>query len=262
MIIQEGLLMWKVIADLHTHSRYSGGTGSVADNAKMAEERGLEILGMAEHGPANWGHGTTTSLADFDRLIEECRSVTRDYSKLKVLAGTEADIISYQGDLDIPKSLQKKLDQVLAGFHVTVKPKDFKEGVRFASDWVLAKLGPELRLRARNANTKAIVEAVYRNHIDCITHPGLGISIDTYELARACASRETALEINAKHGVKSIAFVQAAAGEGARFMIGSDAHEPGMVGRLEAGVQAAQQAGLRVEQVLNVREIPDTKRTR
>jgi putative hydrolase len=108
---------------------------------------------------------------------------------------------------------------------------------------------------ARNENTKAVVEAVYRNSIDIITHPGLHISIDTPELARACVKTDTALEINVKHGVKSIAFIKAAAHEGVKFAIGSDAHRPDRVGRLEAGVKAAETAGLKPDQIINIKVI-------
>ena len=232
--------MWRVVADYHTHTQYSHGKGTIRDNARAAQAQGLKVLGIADHGPANWGHGRPTCLADFDAIIAGARAVSAEFSGLRVLAGTEADIINYQGELDIPQELQRRLDQVLAGFHVTVFPKRLREGVRFASHWVLAKMSPNWRLRARAENTKAVVEAVYRNRINIITHPGLNISIDTPELARACVKRNTALEINTRHGIKSIAFIQAAAREGVRFVIGSDAHAPAEVGRLEAGVRAAQ----------------------
>ena len=149
--------------------------------------------------------------------------------------------------------LQRKLDQVLAGFHVAIHPKSLWDGVKFLAHWTLGKINKQVKMKARNENTKAVVAAVYNNEIDIITHPGLNISIDTPELARACVKMNTALEINAKHGVKSIEFIQAAARQGVKFAIGSDAHQPKEVGRLEAGVKAARLAGLNPEQIINVR---------
>jgi putative hydrolase len=245
--------MWRVFADYHTHTKYSHGTGTILDNARAAKEHGLEILGIADHGPANWGHIGSTDLAVFEKIIAETKKVQQEFSGLTILAGTEANIISYEGDLDIPLNLQKKLDQVLAGFHVTIRPKTVRDGVRFITQWVLARLSPMQKQRARTDNTKAVVAAVYRNNIDIITHPGLNISIDTPELARACVKNDTALEINTLHGVKSIAFIQTAAREGAKFAIGSDAHQPERVGQLAIGVYAAQQAGLKPEQVINIK---------
>jgi putative hydrolase len=246
--------MWRVFADYHTHTKYSHGTGTILDNAREAKRRGLEILGISDHGPANWGHMGTTNLAVFDRIMLETKRVEQEINGLTILAGCEANIISFQGDLDVPATLQRKLDQVLAGFHITVTPKSLQDGIKFISGRALGLFSLRYQRIARNDNTKAVVEAVYRNSIDIITHPGLHISIDTPELARACAKTDTALEINAKHGVKSIAFIKAAAHEGVKFAIGSDAHRPDRVGQLEAGVKAAEMAGLKPDQILNVRE--------
>lgn len=246
-------MKWRIFADYHTHTVYSHGSGTILENAKAAREKGLETLGIADHGPANWGHVGTTSLQVFDQIIAEVKTVQAEFDGLKILAGTEANLVSYQGELDVPLELQRKLDQVLAGFHVTIRPKSLEDGVKFLSQWTLGKLSKQLKMKARNDNTKAIVAAVYNNDIDIITHPGLNISIDTPELARACVKTDTALEINAKHGVKSIGFIQAAAHQGVKFAIGSDAHEPENVGRLEPGVKSAQLAGLNPEQIINVR---------
>lgn len=246
--------MWRLIADYHTHTRYSHGTGTIGDNVRQAQKRGLEIIGIADHGPASWKHLGVADLDVFNQIIAETRQARREFSGIEVLAGTEANIISYDGELDVPLAMQKKLDQVLAGFHLTIHPRSFGEGVRYLTHWSLGKIHPRIRQKARADNTKAIVEAVYRNQIDIITHPGLKISIDTPELARACVKRGTALEINSKHGVHSLGFIRAAAREGAVFAIGSDAHCPERVGDLESGLRAARLAGLRGDQIINVRE--------
>ena len=244
---------WEVFADFHTHTVYSHGKGTILDNAQAAKEKGLEMVGIADHGPANWGHIGTTGLEAFDQIIEEVKKVQSEFDGLQILAGTEANIISYHGELDIPLELQRKLDQVLAGFHITVRPKSLDDGVKFLYHRLLGKLSKQVKLKARNENTKAVVAAVYNNEIDIITHPGLNISIDTPELARACVKTDTALEINAGHGVKSIEFIQAAAHQGVKFAISSDAHRPGDVGRLGPGVKAARLAGLDPDQIINVR---------
>jgi putative hydrolase len=245
-------LMWRATADFHTHTKYSSHGGSIRENALAAKEAGLEVLGIADHGPANWGHFIWTDASIFDRILCESREVEREISGIKILAGVEADVVSYDGELDISPEMQRKLDQVLAGFHLSVVPKHLWEGVRFAVYRAMGDLSPQWRRKARNENTKAMVEAVYKNEIDIITHPGLQISIDTPELARACAKNETALEINSKHGAETVGFIKAAAAEGVKFAIGSDAHRPADVGRLLPGIRAAQMAGLKAEQIINV----------
>jgi putative hydrolase len=246
--------MWRVFADYHTHTKYSRGAGTILDNAREAKRRGLEIIGIADHGPANWGHWAMSELKVFERIIAEARNVEKEISGLSVLAGCEANIISFEGELDVPREMQRKLDQVLAGFHPTIIPKRIHDGVKFITGRALGLVSLKLRRRARNDNTKAVVAAVYNNEIDIITHPGWNISIDTPELARACVKTDTALEINAKHGVKSVSFIRAAARQGVQFAIGSDAHRPDRVGRVENGVRAAFTAGLEPDQLINVRE--------
>ncbi len=246
--------MWQAFADYHTHTRYSGGTGRLLDNVVAAQKAGLEIIGIAEHGPANFGHGRRTTLQNFRELLAEVGQLRAGTSLIKILAGVEANIINYEGELDLPQEVLQSLDQVLVGFHLAVVPQRFREGIQFLSERALSNVSFRIRQQARENNTRAIVKAVYRNRIDIITHPGLHVAIDTVELARACAQKGTALEINAKHGAESVEFIRTAAREGVKFVIGSDAHSPEMVGQLEAGIAAAQKAGLEIEQVLNVRE--------
>ncbi len=241
----------RVFADYHTHTVLSHGTGTVADNARAAAVKGLLAVGIADHGPANWFGVGVHNLAVFQRLTEEVDRCRRQFDGLRILSGTEANIISYDGELDVPPAVQRQLDQVLVGFHTQIRPKTWHVGWRFVSASLLARLSRSLRRRARVANTKALVEAMARNRIDIITHPGLKVAIDTEELARASARFGVALEINARHGVKSLSFVQTAARAGAVFAIGSDAHEPGAVGDLAPAVRVAELAGLGTNQVIN-----------
>lgn len=241
----------RIFADFHTHTILSHGTGTVAENAGAARARGLLALGIADHGPANWFGVGVHDLGVFNRLIAEVDECRRQFSGLEILAGAEANVISFDGQLDVPPSLQRRLDQVLVGFHTQITPRSWQVGWRFVSGSILARLGHNLRRRARVANTKALVEAMARNKIDIITHPGLKVAIDTTELARASARYGVALEINARHGAKSLGFVQTAARAGAVFAIGSDAHRPSDVGRLAPAIRLAEMAGLGTNQVIN-----------
>ena len=40
----------KITADYHTHTRYSHGSGTVADNAAAADRLGLKELAVTDHG--------------------------------------------------------------------------------------------------------------------------------------------------------------------------------------------------------------------
>lgn len=220
------------------------------DNVLSGMARGLEAVGIADHGPrsAPW---VGASVKQLRAMCREVREVDRRTVGLKVLAGAECNIASAKGDLDVPDEVLAELDVVLAGLHPGIRPRSSRDWfILTGANWA-ARLNPALRQRVRIQNTKAVAEAVRRNRIDVITHPGYGLDIDTTELARACAARDTAMEINARHHEMTVAYCRAAARVGARFVISSDAHSPAEVGNLSRGERVAAAAGLLPEQVLN-----------
>ncbi|MCR4398817.1 MAG: histidinol-phosphatase, partial [Firmicutes bacterium] len=140
----------------------------------------------------------------------------------------------------------------LAGIHLHVIPRTARDGVRLVvNNLTAARWSRSMSRRARADNTKALVEGVRRHRIDIITHPGLHVNVDTAELARACASRGTALEINSYHGSGGPDYVRVAARQGVRFVLSSDAHSPAEVGMVEAAARIARAAGLPPEQIIN-----------
>lgn len=248
--------MLKLFADYHTHTLYSHGKGTVEENILAAKARGLEEVAITDHGPASapW---VRTPLAKFRQLKQEVRSCQESYPDVKVLAGVEANLTGAGGEIDVPPRVVRELDLLLVGFHPDVLPASVADGWLFLRNR-LGRFHRGLARRARVENTKALVEAVYRHPVDIITHPGLKVSIDTAELARACAKKGTALEINAGHGYMTVEFCRVAAREGAEFVIDSDAHRPGDVGRLDRGLAIAERAGLTARQIRNAREYTET----
>lgn len=244
--------MLKLFADYHTHTRHSHGRGTVPENIEAARRRGLQEVAITDHGPGMLPWMAVKSPETLLAIKEEVKAYNRLHPGITALAGVEANVIGVDGELDVPVKVLSKLDLVLAGLHLMVVPSSVGDGLRLLGNnlWG-SRISPRLARRARLDNTKALVEAVYRYHIDIITHPGLQLSIDTGELARACARRDTALEINCSHGYLSAGFVRVAAGEGVSFAINSDAHRPEDVGRLEAGLSLAEKVGLEPELVIN-----------
>jgi putative hydrolase len=240
----------KIIADLHTHTTYSHGKGSVLDNVTAALTQGLIAVGITDHGThsAPW---VRASVRDFEAMRREVTQIDQRTVGIKVLAGAECNIISARGDLDVPLQIRQRLDIVLAGLHPGVLPRTGRDWLALTGRNWAAKLSPRLREQARRRNTEAVVQAVLRNDIDVITHPGYHLDIDTAALARACALRDTALEINARHHEMTVAFCRVAAEQGCKFVIDSDAHSPEVVGDLDHGIKVAEAAGLTRDHVLN-----------
>ena len=243
----------KPFADYHTHTKCSDGKGTVEENVLAARKRGLRELGIADHGPAGLFVGVkrAETLLKVKKLTRECNE---KYPDICVKAGVEANILNIEGKLDVPQKILKELDQVLVGFHLQIFSPTFKgmKEIVFDNFWTKLVKKDRASLRLRNNNTKASVEAVLRNSVNIFTHPGLHISIDTKELARACAKKETALEINCRHVEEAREFVDVGIKEGACFVISSDAHRPEDVGNLEKGIKVVEDLKIPPELVLNL----------
>ncbi|MDI3533850.1 MAG: putative hydrolase [Thermosediminibacterales bacterium] len=242
----------EIFADYHTHTRYSHGKGSIEDNIKAGIKKNLEEIAISDHGPANLGIGVKPIF--FKKMRTEINNLQKKYDKIKIKLGVEANIISVDGKLDVSVKDLRDLDIVLAGLHVMVKPASLQDGYNLLLKNQLGKIYTPMARKARNINTKALVEAIYKYPIDIIAHPGLRLSIDTRELAKAAAKTGTALEINSSHGYLTVDFARTAAKEGVDFAIGSDAHSPEDVGNLQSGIRVAEKAGIPAERVINARE--------
>lgn len=249
---------YRAVADYHTHTVHSHGSGTVLDNARAAAARGLETIAIADHGPQAVPWVGVDSSRTFDRIRREAWRASRE-TGVKVLTAAECNVMSPDGDLDLAARDLARLDLVLAGLHLLILP-DNLDRLGEAARLVLPNVAPwkwsrQVRARARVTNTKAMVEAVKRHRLAIVTHPGLHLPIDTPELARACAARGTRMEISSAHRETGVAYVRAAARQGVDFALSSDAHRPERVGDLGAALRVARRAGLAPERVWNVAPI-------
>lgn len=241
----------QLVADYHTHTLHSHGLGTVEQNVAAAQRRGLSAVGITDHGPANLFHLGVKAPEVLLSIEKEIRRVEEERLDIQVLAGVEANVVSADGDLDVPDVLLRDLDLVLVGLHPLVHFRSTIDTLRLGLLNLAGRASPSLGRRGRETNTRALEEAVVRHEVDIVTHPGLHVSIDTARLAAACASVGTALEISAGHPFQTPEFVRVAREAGAVFAIDSDAHRPEDVGRLDRGVHVAEAAGLPPALVLN-----------
>ncbi len=249
----------KLFADYHTHTRYSHGKGTVEENILAARAKGLREVAITDHGPASLP-GVRASLDRLSLVSEECQYFNRLYPEITALAGAEANLVSADGKIDVPPSVIEDLDLLLVGLHPMVIPHSPRDAWRLFGQGLAGRFSRHWREKARVENTKAMIEAVHRHPVDIVTHPGLQVDIDTRELARACAARDTAMEINSSHGYMTAQYCRLAALEGASFVINSDAHRPEEVGNLDQGIAVAVKAGLEPDQIINA-ETPDSPST-
>lgn len=239
----------RITGDYHTHTIFSHGKGTIRENVESAIKKGLKEIAICDHGPKHAGFGVKRK--NFQVMRNEIDALNKEYKDIKILLGVEANIIGYDGEIDVNDEIIKLLDILLVGFHFGAVPKSLGDAYKMFVLNYLGRYSKGAAMKARELNTQAVINAINRYDIDLITHPGAKVDIDTRELARAAFKRSTALEINASHGFLTVEYIKIAAQEGVKFMINSDAHTPENVGNVEKGIKRALEANLSIDRIIN-----------
>lgn len=159
----------KDILDLHTHTIASGHAyNTIQEMTKAAAERGIELLGITEHAPTMPG---TCQLFYFQNL----RVVPREQYGVRLMLGSEVNILDFDGKIDLPEDILQKLDLCIASIH----PPCF-----------LAKGTIE-------QNTNAILKAIENPYVDIIGHPDDGrFELDYKKIVEKAKEYKVLLELN------------------------------------------------------------------
>lgn len=244
--------LYNLVADYHTHTLYSHGRGTILENVEAARNRSLKAIAISDHGFNHLVFGISKS--KLRKMKKEISTLNHQFSDIKVLLGVEANIISLDGEIDIPDSYLEAFDIILMGFHKIVRPAGWNDFCKLFVKNGLDKLGLTNREQLRQSNTTAIVKAMERYPIRILTHPGESIDIDTRSVAQAAAKHNVALEINASHGFMTVEYAKIALEEGALISINSDAHSPRDIGNFKRGEKIAKLAGIPSTRIINTEE--------
>lgn len=242
----------KLFGDYHTHTIYSHGTGTIRDNVEEAYSKGLKEIAICDHGPGHFLYGVKK-----DKLYEmraEVDKLNLEYNPkgLKILLGIEANIMSYDGDIDVDDEILEILDILLLGYHYGVIPKKFKDAIRLYIFNPLIKIQPIGRKKLIAKNTDAMIKAINKYPVKIITHPGSKAMLDIKILAKHAAKADVALEISSKHSELSVENIKIAATEDVDFVFGSDAHSSDRVADVVVSLAKAKDAKLPLDRVINV----------
>lgn len=235
---------YKITYDLHTHTTYSHGKGSIMDNARVASEKGLKMIGIADHGPGHKFYGIDMKrIPDMRKDIDDAKKLFPD---LDIQLSAEANIINPSGKLDISKEDQKLFDYIIAGYHYGVLGEKPMKAIGVC-------IGGYVRAFSDKAyNTDLVVKALYENDIKLLTHPGDKTDFDIDEISKACEQRGTLMEINDHHNGLSVEGIRIAAKYNVNFVISSDAHLSCNVGNNSNAIDRAAKAGLPFERIINL----------
>jgi DNA polymerase (family 10) len=221
--------------DLHCHTTLSDGHNTLEEMAEAARKRGYSYLAITDHS-ASHGFGNDVQPDALLERVEEVRELNRRTRGLKLLAGTETNILP-DGSLDYE-------DEVLSQL-----------------DWVIASVHTSFRISERKM-TERVLTAIEHPLVDCIGHlTGRYIlrrrpyEIDVERIAEAAAANGTMLEINGNPNRRDLSEQHArlAADVGVTIVINTDAHRVRTMENMRYGVATARRAWLTPDQVANTR---------
>jgi putative hydrolase len=158
----------KYRVDCHCHSVSSGhGYSTVLELADFAKKKGIRMIAVTDHGPALPGAPHPFHFSNLKVVPEKIYGV-------EVLSGIEANIIDYNGAVDLDEKRLSALDIVLAGYHE-----------------------PCLEPATGNEHTRAVLRLMETGTIDVLVHPGnprFPIEID--KVLKKARETNTLVEIN------------------------------------------------------------------
>ncbi len=226
-----------VTEDLHTHTYYSHGTGSIEDNCLAAIDRGLKRIAITDHGPGHPFYGVRK--ADYPKMkrdIEDCSAKFR--GRLEVLWGMEYNIIGLGGQTDIG---EEDTAVRIAGYHRGASPATFGDFFRLYLPALFFSPKGTRKLNEKYSETAASV--VRSGRFLILSHPGEYIPVNMELLSKAAAASGTLLEINNKHPM-SPEDIAVCAKNGAGLILSSDAHEPAKVGVFDRAWANIEKSGI------------------
>lgn len=244
--------------DYHTHtiySRHHHGKGTIEENVKSAVDKGLSQIAITDHGFNQFVYGVRRS--DMPKIKEEIEGVRERYP-IEVLLGVEANLISSKGEIDIVDSDYENLDVLLCGFHKLVTTPRKRDWF-FIFKNILSSWFHITTKRQREKNTNAYINAMKNYDIDVITHLNHGCKVDVAKVAKVAKETNTYIELNGKRLGMTDKEILTAYKEGAKFIIGSDAHSPNRVGECHRGLEAMLRLKIPESAVVNYNGIPTFK---
>jgi DNA polymerase (family X) len=222
-----------VRGDLHVHTNYSDGRGTIESMAEAAIALGYEYLVFCDHSQSlRVANGL--SPARLEEKLEAVRAADERYDEIHLLCGSEVDILK-DGTMDYDDALLAELDFVVASVHTSFN------------------VGEE-------AQTERIVRAMNNPYVRTIAHPTGRLlnkrepyAVDVSRLIREAKATNTALELNSyvDRLDLSVPYVREAVNAGVKITIDTDAHDETALSFAHFGVSQARRAWVEKESVVN-----------
>ena len=227
--------------DLHLHTDWSDGRGTIRQMVEAAAALGHEYIAITDHSKfSRVANGLTPKrlLAQ----IQQVREINAEIDGMEVLTGSEVDILK-DGSLDFSDELLAQLDIVVASVH-----EGFSMGEAEMTD--------------------RVIRAIENPYVTIIGHPTgrllgrrPGFAINLEAVIDAAAAHHVALEINAAPSRLDLepSAVRQARARGVLLSVNTDAHAIPDLDRALFGINVARRGWLEKTDVLNTYSLAAVK---
>lgn len=234
--------------DLHVHSQYTHGKGSVQDIVRVGIKKNLEYLAITEHvrSQSSW----------FASFVSEMEAV-KEEKHIRMLSGIESKVLDFYGRLDATERMIHSVDLIVASVH---RIPSFHS---MSGDLVVEKVNQD-KAYVADLYLRALRGIASNPEVNVVGHPfhilkTLGvkkISRDCkLEIAKLFSTSEKAVEVNSFYHVPDLEFLELCLKEGAKMSIGSDAHTLEDVGNVKWSMRLLKKAGGTAEDIIDVESI-------
>ena len=230
--------------DLQMHTRWSDGSGTIAEMADAATNRSYEFIAITDHSKGLKIAGGIDERA-LNRQGREIAKVNMALSKsrthLTVFRSIEMNL-NPRGEGDMSPESLLTLDLVLGSFHSA--------------------------LRTTEDQTERYLAALRNAHIHILGHPRgriynfrSGLNADWPRVFAEAARLDKAVEIDCYPDRQdlNVELLKIARERGTRISIGTDAHHPWQLEFIELGLAAALRAKIPADRILNFMRVLELK---
>jgi putative hydrolase len=234
----------KLRGDLQMHSRWSDGSGTIAEMANAAKERSYEYIAITDHSKGlkiAGGIDEHALKAQGGEITEVNAAIRKSGSDLTVFRSIEMNL-NPRGEGDMSPESLRNLDLVLGSFHSA--------------------------LRALDDQTERYLAALRNPHIHILGHPRgriynfrIGLKADWPRVFAEAARLNKAVEIDCYPDRQdlNVRLLKFARERGTRISLGTDAHHPWQLEFIELGLAAALRARIPADRILNFMPLGELK---
>ena len=226
----------KLCGDLQMHTGWSDGSGTVAEMADAAANRGYKYIAITDHSKTLKIAGGIDERALKRQGMEIAKvnaALSKSGSQLTVLRSIEMNV-NPRGEGDMSPDSLRSLDLVLGSFHSA--------------------------LRTTEDQTERHLAALRNPHVHILGHPRgriynfrIGLKADWQRVFAEATRLEKALEIDCYPDRQdlNVALLKIARDQGTRISLGTDAHHGWQLEFIDLGLAAALRAKIPADRILN-----------